>query len=124
MDFDIVIPLGPNDVKNIRKQIQHVVKNVQGYRRIFVVSYDPAIVLDGCTVIDETIFPFKMADIAEYFGKYNGKSNRNGWYFQQLMKLYAGEVIEDILPNYLVIDADVFFLKPVCVLVWVFWIIL
>ena len=113
MDFDIVIPLGPNEVKNICKQIEYVKKNVQGFRRIFVVSYDPAILLDGCIVIDETIFPFKMQDLANYFSQHQGKSNRNGWYFQQLLKLYAGQVIPDILPHYLVIDADVFFLKPV-----------
>lgn len=113
MDFDVVIPLGPNEVENIQKQIEHVCKFVQGFRRIFVVSYDPDIVLDGCTVINENIFPFKMKYIADYFAKHDGKCNRNGWYFQQLLKLYAGQVIPDILPNYLVIDADVFFLKPV-----------
>jgi hypothetical protein len=113
MDFDIVIPLGPNEVKNICTQIENVKKNVQGFRRIFVVSYDASIVLDGCTVIDETIFPFKMTYIADYFAKHYGKSNRNGWYFQQLLKLYAGQVVPDILPHYLVIDADVFFLKPI-----------
>lgn len=31
---------------------------------------------------------------------------------QQLLKLYAGIVIDGICENYLVIDADVFFLKP------------
>ena len=113
MDFDVVIPLGPNEVKNIQKQIEHLAKFVQGFRRIFVVSYDADIVLNGCVVVCEDIFPFKMQDIADYFAKHHGKSNRNGWYFQQLLKLYAGQVIPDILPNYLVIDADVFFLKPV-----------
>jgi len=112
MDFDIVIPVGPNEVKNICTQIEYVKKNVQGFRRIFVVSYDASIVLDGCTVICEDIFPFKMEYISNYFFKHYGKSNRNGWYFQQLLKLYAGQVIPDILPHYLVIDADVFFLKP------------
>jgi hypothetical protein len=113
MDFDVVIPLGPNEVKNIQTQINHVIKFVEGFRRIFVISYDANIVLDGCLVISEDIFPFKMQDIADYFSKHLGKSNRNGWYLQQLLKLYAGQVIPDILSNYLVIDSDVVFLKPV-----------
>jgi len=113
MDFDIVIPLGPNEVKNIQKQIDHVSKFVQGFRRIFVISYDADIILNGCSVINENIFPFKMQDVAKYFAKHQGKCNRNGWYFQQLLKLYAGQVVPNILPDYLVIDADVFFLKPV-----------
>lgn len=112
MDFDIVIPLGPNEIKNIQMQIQHVKKNVYGFRRVFVISYDANIVLEDCTVISESIFPFKMEEIATYFAQHKGKNNRNGWYLQQLLKLYAGQVIPDILPHYLVIDADVFFLKP------------
>ena len=36
---------------------------------------------------------------------------RTGWYYQQLLKLYAWHVIPT-LNNYLVIDADTFFLKP------------
>eukprot|EP00942_MAST-04A_sp_MAST-4A-sp1_P004222 g4222.t1 len=44
--------------------------------------------------------------------KYHGKLRRNGWYLQQLLKLYAGKIIPDILDKYLVIDSDTFFLKP------------
>ena len=60
--------------------------------------------------MSEDIFPFKTY-IQSYFASYN-KSNRNGWYLQQLLKLYAGQIIPGIISNYLVIDADVFFLKP------------
>ena len=35
------------------------------------------------------------------------------WYLQQLLKLYAGKIIPDILDRYLVIDSDTFFLKPI-----------
>jgi len=38
--------------------------------------------------------------------------DRNGWYLQQLLKLYAGKTISGILEKYLVIDSDTFFLKP------------
>ena len=31
---------------------------------------------------------FKMTDVAAYFNHYNGKKNRNGWYLQQILKLY------------------------------------
>jgi hypothetical protein len=44
--------------------------------------------------------------------KYHGNSDRNGWYLQQLLKLYASFIIEGILERYLVIDSDTFFLKP------------
>ena len=111
MSFDIVIPLGPNEITRINEQIQHVKKNVIGYRNIYIISFEPNIIIDGCIIIDERIFEFKINDISSYFIKYNGKNNRNGWYLQQLLKLYAGFTIKGILDNYLVIDADVFFLK-------------
>lgn len=114
MSFDIVIPLGPNEKKNIYKQIEYTKKNVIGYRNIYIVTNNfDNIQIDECQVIDESIFPFKMSDIADYFAQYNGKNNRNGWYLQQLIKLYASFVIEGMLDTYLVIDADVFFLKPI-----------
>ena len=109
--FDIVIPLGPNELNNINIQIEHTKKNVIGYRNIYIVTCNTKIVLDGCIIIDENIFPY-MEFIASYFSQHNEKSNRNSWYFQQLIKLYAGTLIDGILENYLVIDADVFFLKP------------
>jgi hypothetical protein len=112
MSFDIIIPLGPNELNKFSQQIEYTKKNVIGYRNIYIVTCNLDICCDGCIVIDENIFPFKDF-IAEYFAQQNGKSNRNGWYFQQLIKLYAGKLIEGILDNYLIIDADVFFLKPI-----------
>lgn len=114
MSFDIVIPLGPNERKNINKQIEYVKKNVVGYRNIYIITNNfDNLIIPGCKVIDESIFPFKMNDIACYFYRYKGKNNRNGWYLQQLLKLYVSLVIDELLENYLVIDADVFFLKPI-----------
>ncbi len=43
---------------------------------------------------------------------YHGKRRRNGWYLQQLLKLYASFVIPDILDRYLVVDSDTFFKNP------------
>lgn len=106
--FDIVIPLGPNDCTIINKQIEYTKKNVLNYRNIYIISYDPSLIIDGCITIDESIFPFNLKTIEEY----HGKSKRTGWYLQQLLKLYAGFVIPDILDKWLVIDSDTFFLKP------------
>ena len=106
--FDIVIPVGPNDKSVIEEQIKYTQKNIIGYRNIYLICYDPSIIINGCITIDENIFPFNIETVA----KYHGKLDRNGWYLQQLLKLYAGKIIPDILDKYLVIDADTFFLKP------------
>ena len=106
--FDIVIPLGPNDKLIIDKQLEYTKKNIIGYRRIFIISCDDTLQFDGCTTISERIFPFSMETVS----KFHGKISRNGWYLQQLLKLYAGLVIPDILEQYLVVDSDTFFIKP------------
>jgi hypothetical protein len=106
--FDIVIPLGPDDKPIIEKQIEYTKKNIIGYRNIYIISYDPSITIDGCITICEDIFPFSMKTVS----KFHGEISRNGWYLQQLLKLYALSVIPDILDRCLVIDSDTFFLKP------------
>jgi len=103
--FDIVIPVGPNDSNILKHQIEYTKKNIVGYRKIYIISYDKSINVDGCNIISEDIFPFSLKTVAQF----HGKTSRNGWYLQQLLKLYAGTIIPDILDKYLVIDADTFF---------------
>lgn len=105
--FDIVIPLGPNDLQNIEKQIECTRTNVIGFRNIYIITPIANFVYPGAITIDESIFPF-----SDQIALYHGKDGRNGWYLQQLIKLYAGLVVPGILDRYLVIDADTFFLKP------------
>jgi len=107
-NFDIVIPVGPNDRSVIDYQIKFTQKNIIGYRNIYLICYDPSINIKGCITIDENIFPFNIETVE----KFHGKLERNGWYLQQLLKLYAGKIIPNILDKYLVIDSDTFFLKP------------
>jgi hypothetical protein len=102
--FDIVIPLGPNDYQNIFSHISHCRKNIKDFRNIYIITAID-INIEGCIIIPESSFPFQLSDI-------NIRKDRNNWYFQQLLKMYA-YLIPDILENYLVIDADTFFLRPV-----------
>lgn len=112
-EFDIVIPVGLNDLDFIPIQLKYTTKNVIGYRNIYLLVCG-----DKCNdklngiektfknvyIINENIFPFNKNDI--------GNGGRSGWYLQQLLKLYAGFVIPNILKRYLVIDSDTCFLKP------------
>ena len=106
--FDIVIPVGPNDKDIIIKQIEYTKKNIIGYRNIYLICYDPNIIIDGCITINENIFPFSLETVSNI----HGELNRNGWYLQQIIKLYALITIPGILERCLIIDSDTFFLKP------------
>jgi FkbM family methyltransferase len=103
--FDIVIPVGPSDSHMIKHHIQSIQKNVLGYRNIYIVTPVKDIDIEGAIVIEDY---FSIDEIA----KYHGYHERNGWYLQQLLKLYAWKYIPDLLDTYLVIDSDTFFVKP------------
>jgi len=127
-EFDMVIPVGPSDQGNLKTNIENIRKYVKTFRRIYLIPFCTTYIIHevatnhGCTIVEESEFSKKISGmtkqaIADYFANtypHQGKKkNRNGWYFQQLLKLYAGIVIPDILDTYLVIDADVRILKPV-----------
>lgn len=83
--FDIVIPVGPNDVALFYTQLHYTKQNIIGYRNIYVVtaiSLDPA-QTQGCQTIEESIFPFSLQTVGEYIHA----PERRGWYLQQLLKL-------------------------------------
>ena len=116
IEYDIIIVVGPNEYPVINKQIHYVRRNVRHFRKIFVITDTKTIPpLDDKEVvlIPETDFPFSIENVADYFRTYKNKSNRNGWYFQQLCKLYSAFVIHDLMENFLILDADVFFLRPI-----------
>lgn len=106
--FDIVVCVGPNDKEIVHDTICYAKKNIIGYRNIYLISYDPHIKIPDTITIDEKIFPFQKHDIERHYIN----SDRTGWYLQQLLKLYAGKTIPGILENYLVLDADTYFLRP------------
>ena len=106
--FDILILCGPNDADIIDSCIEYSSRNILGYRRIYVISYNPSYRNKCIICVPERIFPFSKEEIISK----GIHPNRAGWYFQQLIKLYAGFVIHEMLDYYLVIDADTLFLKP------------
>jgi len=106
--FDIVICVGPKDNNIVEQVLPYTKKNVIGYRNIYLVCSNPDLSIPGTITIDEKIFPFTNADLVSMFGR----NDRNGWYLQQLLKLYAGNIIPGISKRYLIIDCDTHFLKP------------
>ena len=106
--FDIIVPVGRNEIESIQRQIEYTKKNIIGFRNIYIVTPFKDLAISGCTVIDERIFPFSLKTVEEK----HGSPLRAGWYLQQIIKIYCGFVIPGILDKYLIIDADTYFLKP------------
>lgn len=118
--IDVVIPAHEKDCRSLDLCIEGIRKNCAQVRKIFVISSRP--LTKEAEWVDETIFPFNKYMISFLFTGGDPQiaraflslpTSRIGWYFQQLLKLYAPFVIPDILENVLVLDADTIFLNPV-----------
>ena len=105
--FDVVLPVGPNELPIINHVVNLIKTNVKGFNNIYLITPDETLSIDGCVTIDENIFPFTKKEITEILGE----SCRIAWVYQQLLKLYAVNIIPDCLDNILILDSDVFILK-------------
>ncbi len=112
-ELDILIPVGPSDFTVIEDVIKYAQKNII-HRNLYILTnkdnFPTLMNISNVILIDEKTaqYPFTLDDIKE---KTKYKS-RAGWYYQQLLKLYAFQGIPEILPSYLVLDADTVFLNP------------
>lgn len=117
--IDVVIPCIRKDMDTLEMCIEGIRANGQNIGRIIVVSDEK--LTDKAEWFDEKKFPFNQKDIslALFKGSLQGiaylstPGSRVGWYYQQLLKLYAPLTIPDISSNVLVLDADTIFLNPV-----------
>lgn len=111
--FDIVVHVSHSSAEFAKSTIDRTVGNIVGYRNVYLVCQS-ALVAElrqhnaAYTVVDDSAFPFSLDTVAEL----HGKKEMNGWYFRQLIHLYAGSAIPGILGTYLVIAADAAFLRP------------
>lgn len=113
--YDAVICLGPNDSMLFKRLINNLKEKIIGLNLIYVISSKKIIddyieYSNDVTFIDESIFPFPKKYIDEKFKI----PSRSGWYLQQLLKIYAPIVIKNLLENFLILDADVYFHNAVC----------
>lgn len=118
--IDVVIVTHPKDKDTLELCIQGIRQTCDQVGRVIVVSSEK--ISENAEWFDERKFPFSITDIVVEIGRgdrrrgerYFENLNRGpGWYFQQLVKLYAAFVIPDISPNVLVLDSDTVFLNPI-----------
>ena len=118
--IDVVIPATKKDIISLNDCIRGIKKFGKGIRRVIVISSMKY--TDEAEWYDEKGYPFSKMDIACQLNNENAVQGQNyflephsrcGWYYQQLLKLYAPYVIPGISSNVLVLDSDTIFLRPV-----------
>lgn len=113
--FDVVTPFHEKDADVFwTYTLPGLLTNAVGLQTIWVVCSESAwnhsqnFKHPQVQFFDETRYPFKFLEIKEYLAN----TSRAGWYFQQLLKLYAHRCIKDLLPCYVIWDSDTVLLKP------------
>ncbi len=106
--IDVIIPCVEKDLLTLDLCIEGIRQNGVEVRRVIVIS--DRRLTDQAEWFDEKKFPFSLKDVAGYL---NVSTSKAGWYFQQLIKLYASYVVPDLSSNVLCLDADTIFLNPV-----------
>ena len=100
---DVVIPCVEKDLYTLERCIEHVKENLEGVRRVIVVS--PQKYTENAEWFNEKNYPFSKDDVNAYLGKVDTTNYpRIGWYYQQLLKFYAPFVIPEIAENILILD--------------------
>jgi Family of unknown function (DUF6492) len=121
--IDVVIVSHPKDQETLDACIEGIIENCCKVRRVIVISATR--LTDKAEWFNENRFPFTKKDVAKAIARgdlhKSEKLLRNhhrgaGWFFQQLLKLYAPFVVPDISSNVLVIDADTVFMNRVAFL--------
>lgn len=107
-DFDIFIPVGPNDLRIIKSTISNNLNKIKGIEDVYVFSEHKELKIKNTTSLKGDFFPFDI----DYVQDKLNNSKRSGWVYQQLLKLYY-PLLQNKKENILVLDSDVYFTKKI-----------
>ncbi len=106
--MDIVIPYHPKDGGTINECLDSIKLYVNKYRNIFIISNKNHNFKDTIWINLDN-FPFDGNSVINF----HGKTPKNGWYLQQLIKLYSVICIPNISNTICVIDSDIVFCNTI-----------
>ncbi len=112
--IDVIIPAAEKDLGTLDLCIKGIRQNCSQVKRVIVISNRK--LTDQAEWFNEKKFPFSIQEVARHLPVPKDSAltfKRTGWYFQQLLKLYACYVIPKVSSNVLCLDADTIFLNQV-----------
>lgn len=115
--IDVLIPYHDKDRDIVAMCVRGCSDNIENLGTIYVVSNNPNLELDNIRLIDENQFfdnrLSKKYIESRWTTEYPSLAHRAGWLFQQFIKMGCAYSIPSLTDYYLVVDADVVFLKTV-----------
>ncbi|HRI66402.1 MAG TPA: DUF6492 family protein [Polyangium sp.] len=118
--IDVVIPVAPKDYPKLERSVLGILENSRTpIREVFLIAADDsalnylnAHVSLKMSVVKEREMPFTKADIAALLEEQGATAKHASWYYQQLLKFYAFQVIHGLGDDVLILDSDFVFAKP------------
>ena len=115
--IDVVIPAHEKDRDLLDLTLRAALSHLSPVRRIYVVSQRPVDYADERAVWSPEPANGQLPTLDRLRALWSARcpqmSYRASWVYQQLLKLGAGSYIDDLSGSYLVLDADVIFLRSV-----------
>ena len=112
--YDVVIPYHPKDEEILLRCVASLRKYATAAATIFIVSAaePPTKVMTQPNVkwIPESAYPMSIHDVQSILQSTKG---REGWYYQQFLKLYCFDAIPGLLDKVLLFDSDVVLFEPI-----------
>jgi hypothetical protein len=113
---DVVIPAHAKDFPVLRLSVRSVLRNLEPLGRVYVVAAEPPPTKDPRVVwvpeSSATSLPTSARLRERWTRPGSTAASRAGWTYQQILKLGVPEYIPDISAAYLLVDADVIWLRP------------
>ncbi len=106
--FDLFYTVANHDLDLVEESIKNNSTKIQGFNNIFVFNEFKKLEIKGTRSLKKDFFPFDL----DYITKNMKLKNRAGWVYAQLTKLYF-PFLNKQNDFTLVVDCDVFFLKPI-----------
>jgi hypothetical protein len=117
--IDVVIPAHPKDFPVLRHAVRGVLRYIEPLRRVYIVASQPFDTKDSRVVWipESAASELPTADLLRQRWEPHGPAaaDRAGWIYQQILKLGVPEYVPDLLANYMLIDADVIWLRRLAV---------
>ena len=110
LSIDVVIPTCLKDIGTLDSAVRGVKKHITNVRNIYIVcnrAYKDKI--KSGIFIDEDAYPFSKKDITDMQLLKKIDIGKEGWWFQQLLKLYSFKIIKNISSNILIVDSETIF---------------
>jgi hypothetical protein len=117
--IDVVIPAHPKDFPLLRHSVRGVLRYIAPLGNVFVVSPEPYEAQDDRVnwvpegEAERAGLPSVKEIDSDWVSRSPAATPRAAWIYQQLLCLGAGSYIESLARRYLVVDADVIFLRHV-----------